>query len=436
MQFQKICKRLLLENIISEGGNVRVEYNGTEVGADKIDITKYDRKKLVDDLTKSLQLVSKEFQKKTKTKLLHSDMLKNLPGSGQLLFDLSKIEDAELEQHKPTFGDLDIFVPIQVMPQLYMFLQNSVDTTFYKMKYLGAKKLKAESLQNKKPKQINSIWEYDATNSKKVEGAPDSFKIQIDLVSVAMGAEGPAEFEHFSRSAPLEDLRVGVKGLFHKYILRAIVKIMTMMKSFSIITPGSYSKYVEASPKNEKELKEFLASKAFKLSTSADKLEGKAALNTFSILYGVRNKYSPVLKYDGKPLVIDGKTVYREISPDESTKIGDIGGIYKYIFGGEPTEEEKEKLKSYTGIISLLKEKATKEQNIKIFNLLATLLFSNEEDDSGAAQELYRDDPESDKKYKMAALNEFVKQFPELKTQLKEINKRADIYYAGYGRKT
>jgi len=111
----------------------------------------------------------------------------------------------------------------------------------------------------------------------------------------------------------------------------------------------------------------------------------------FSVGRGLRtDAYSTVLKDDGTPLQVDGRTAYKVKPPTESTYIQDPEQIAKTIFGPKFTREELPKLNSFVGIIDLCNQYFDEKDKKRLLKDFSRRLFGQ------GSQGLERDNPKGD----------------------------------------
>ena len=195
------------------------------------------------------------------------------------------------------------------------------------------------------------------------------FRSQIDLELVPYDELGPTTWSKFSHSSDWADLEAGVKGVFHKYLLRA----------FTTNT-----------------LKDRLVQMKTKLKPV------KSTDIAFAVTGGMRQKYKPVLD-GGKQKVVDGLPVYTEVPAKDSTYINSAEGMFELIFGKPPVGGEEKLLGSFMGGLQLANKYLDAAHKKLLLDGFVNTLFGQ------TAQELYKGDPESDKAEKEVALNTMLK---------------------------
>ncbi len=181
-------------------------------------------------------------------------------------------------------------------------------------------------------------------------------RYQVDLELVDFEDDVPSEWSRFSRSSDWDDMVVGIKGFAHKYIFRAIT--------------------------------------AKDLRTTNIKLKTKILLD---------KKISPMV-FSPKGARVKWRSVdvnlWEEIPMNESTLITDLRELFEVFFEAEPyDDEELEWIKSYSGVIGLIRQYIDEKDHKMIVDGMAHLLWGE------GAQVIYRDDPEEDRKTKFKAFD-------------------------------
>lgn len=331
------------------GGNVQI---GTKF-ADRIDLLQVHRYELVEKLTHLFDQINIFFHRKHK-KLIWGYNLFNsydfLSGSSRHLFDMS-IPTSEFIRYKPSLGDIDLQVDIIKKEEIRIFLDEMKENKFAHFDFIGYKV---------SSDQFITLWKFKKKN----------INIQIDFEFVEFSAGAPTNWSLFSHSSAWEDITEGIKGVFHKYLLRALTT---------------------------KTLRDVIVLKGKKEVPTKIKATDLA----FSVSHGLRKKLEPVFE-NGKQKVIDGLFVYKEIPTDKSTYIKDISSIFTILFDFEPNNIELKKFHSFVGTLDLINIHFSNEQkHTLILGFLNTLFGSG-------AQQLYRNDSFQDLNEKNVALRKML----------------------------
>lgn len=339
--------------VISEGGNVQV---GSHL-AQRIDLEKYSREGITNKIWNVLTQINDHYNKINGSPIWKERLLKNrnfLSGSSFHFFNPSIPHD-QFKKIKPKVGDIDTQVDKNIKDSLVNFLQQSVNKKFGGAKLLGF---------NDQGNQLISLWGFN----------DPPIKVQVDFELVDYDNDEPTEWARFSHSSSWDDLESGIKGVFHKYLMRAFT------------TSTLKDRYIQKV-------------RSIKFVRSTDL--------AFSVDYGMRQKYEPVLDSKGRILTHDdgshGKLpVYKEIPVKDSIYANTMSEMFSLIFGKLPKGNEKNLLASFKGGVHLASKYLDDQKQQDLLNGFIHTLFGP------AAQQLYRDDPQSDKEEKMIALSVLV----------------------------
>lgn len=327
---------------IFEGGNLRIG----NAKATKIDLTtnEYDVEKLKKRIKETLisfvsNLPDSSFWKS------YSELIKKneiFSGSSKHFFEKSVDEFSKV---KKLVGDIDVQFPLTAEEDLDELIKNSVGKQFGDMVLLGQ--------GGKSPIQINTLFVDNLTG----------LNIQIDFEPTDFKNKLPTEFSKFSRSSDWNDLNANIKGVFHKYLLRALVGA-TKINNIFVVT--SYDL------KNEK------------WRVSKKDYEG-TNLQGFSVDKGVRVKYERAKNADGLEFfvtqegrefsehVVGTKPAYIETDTKTYDYIKDVSRIATICFGVELNKNELEMFGSFIGCLKLI-EKYVQDRE-EIYSGFFDLLF-------------------------------------------------------------
>ena len=358
--------------IIIEGGNVQIGPHSAE----RINLKKIPRNQIVPIIDNLLHSVNSAFQSKFKTPLWSPQLLQKkefLSGSA-FHFLNPGIPDEKFVQHKPSVGDIDTMVDKNKREQVEQFLNSVTNKKIGPATLLGFK-------PNPGGDQFITLWEF----------SEPPIKIQIDLELVEFHGAGPSEWSKFSHSSDWADLEAGVKGVFHKYLLRA----------FTTNT-----------------LKDRLVQMKTKLKPV------KSTDVAFAVTGGMREKYKPVLDANGKQKVVDGLPVYTEVPAKDSTYVNSTEGMFELIFGKPPVGGEEKLLGSFIGGLQLANKYLDDEHKKLLLDGFVNTLFGQ------TAQELYKGDPESDRAEKEVALKTMLEKLGmKMDTNIQQMEKS---FYSNY----
>ena len=361
--------------ILNEGGNV--EIGG--IAAQRLDLNKISRSQAVKVIDKALQVINAAFNKMYKVPLWSPELIKNkefLSGSAFHFFNVT-IPDEQFVKVKPSVGDIDTMVDKKLAEQAKAFLTQATGKKFGPATLIGFK-------PNPGQDTLITLWEF----------AEPAMKVQVDMELVDYAKGSPSEWSKFSHSSSWEDLSVGVKGVFHKYLLR------------SLTHKDAKDRYIQMKTKLKKV---------------------NAADMAFAVTGGVRQKFEPVIDpATKKPAVAqDGLGIYKEIPASEAQYFNKIKDMFTLLMGRKPAKGEEQKLGSFVGVLDLINNNFSPDEKLKIANAFFALLFGP------AAQQLYKGDPASDKKEKEIALNKLI-QTLAVNLDKGQLAKGIADYYSNY----
>lgn len=354
---------------ISEGGNVQIG----DTSAERIDLSKIDRNSIVTRLNRTLQMINLRFQKSYGLPLWNSELFaskKFLSGSAFHFFNKA-IATPEFVKYKNTVGDIDTQVDKAQEANIKQFLDSIVGEKFGYVTFVGYKPSAGQFI---------TLWAFDQPK----------INIQIDMELVDFAEGKPTDWSQFSHSSDWADMKEGIKGVFQKYLLRAMTT---------------------------KTLREIIILKG-KKETPTKVVSTDLA---FSVGQGLRVKIAPVL--DGnKQREIDGLPVFKEIPTKESTYINDLKVMFEVLFGSAPNSTELEMFGSFVGGLQLIKKHFSKAEQLKVVEGFLFTIWGP------AAQGLYRGDPALDQREKGAALAKMLDVFGIQYDQGKLDKMRVDYY--------
>lgn len=352
-----------------EGGNIVIG----DQEASRIDLKKAKRSTVASFLLPSLDTLNREIEKRCGIPLWNQSLFNSLgflSGSAKHFLDITTIEDDKFVEVKSTVGDIDTQCPLSMESLIEDSLKKMKGVKCFDLTFIGYKKIAGQFI---------TLWK-----SQKL-----GYNIQIDLELVDFENGKPTQWAEFSHSSAWIDMEKGIKGVAHKYLLRAL-------------TVKSLKNVIILKGKN-KQPKELVATEI-----------------AFSTL-GARQKLKQVFDDSGRPRKINGLDVYEEISTAQSGFVTDLDVIFKMFFDVEPQNNETKLLWSTVGLCSLV-DKYWNDQDKKKFLLgFANTLWGR------GAQKLYNNDPQSDLSDK-TAMYEYVRQTLRLSNP-SEVDKWITAFY-------
>lgn len=361
------------KQFLYEGGNVQIG----DAEAERIDLNKIKREDIIPKITTVLDSVNQSFKKQFDVPLWSSELFatkKFLSGSAFHFFD-GGIATDEFKKYKNTVGDIDTQVSIDLMKDTAAFLDAHVGKKFGDATFLGYKKSAGQYI---------TLF---AFNDPRIN-------IQIDLEFVDFLNGQPTEWSHFSHSSSWADIKAGVKGVFHKYMLRALTS--KTVRDIVILS-------------GKKEIPKVVKSNSL----------------AFSVQHGLREKITPVM--DGAvQRHQDGLPVFKEITPGESNYVKELAVIFEILFGSIPSKSELKMMDSFTDGLKLVKTHFSQSDQIKFINGFAEILWEK------GAQGIYKGNADLDKHDKMIAYNIVINTLGNIHPDQKQINTMMHDYYASY----
>jgi hypothetical protein len=194
--------------------------------------------------------------------------------------------------------------------------------------------------------------------------------IQIDFEPAEFVGGEPTEWAEFAHSS--NDENQGIKGVFHKHLLRAL---------------------------NAPDVKEV------KIMQKSGKMKDTKSAEYALSVSGLRRKLFPVIVSSDtgfgefrSQLEVDGKLVYHESGMRDFVR--DLDVIQAFYFGKEKTNNiHKGHLKSFSGLAGMIVETRNASDQLKVIHGFANTCWGK------GAQKLYRNDDKKDFEEKKTALD-------------------------------
>lgn len=384
------------------GGNVVVvDVFGKKHKAEKISFLKLDREKFVNDFSAFFKQIHLMCRKITGGDLWPHGNLSSLLSSGVIfsgssfhLFDGSLSND-EFIEYCPITSDIDVMVPEENLNNLFKLLKSIHGTNIIpNVRHIGQKKISNNN-------QLSTLFLY--FQDKKT--APVS--IQIDWRGVPYENNKPSDFSRFSASSDWEDIKSGIKGVFHKYLLRSISRVVSKQKNAILLTPMS----------------SIFPFKKIKISKSREPIR----LFSFSVEKGLRTCVEKQYLSNGSPFLINGKNTFKKLSTDASIYQREKSGIFSLLFGVSPIGNEMKLFCSFNGLLQLMHEHFSDEQIMDVYtDFVESKLYGKR------SQALDAYNPQNDMRFKMSAINAFREKFDFLSRQDEMVDYLIHEYYKNY----
>lgn len=384
------------------GGNVVVlDGSGKQQAAGKVDFRKLKREDFINSFFIFFKRLDSLYESETGESLWPQGRLSNLFSSGTIFSGSSShlfnrgLDDDEFMRYKPVVGDIDVTIPKEKLESLYHFFSS-----------IQGKQITSDiKLVGQKPsishEQINAIFSYLYDEER------PPLNIQIDFEAVGYEKGQPSEFVKFARSSDWTDVKGGVKGVFHKYLLRSLASVLSKQKDVVLLTP--------ASPLSPPE----------KLKVS--KITEPIHLLSFSVDKGLRTSAQQQFLPDGTPLLVGGKRAFKKTPTSAATYYQSRSDIFSLIFGSEPVGNEASLFGSFGGVLQLMQDHLTNDQIKEVYlDFIENKLYGK----SGQPLDAY--EPKNDMQAKMPATSAFKKKFSFLSSFDDLLQSLVEDYYKSY----
>jgi hypothetical protein len=365
MRIQQLTVTKLLE-----GGNVEIG----DLQANRIDAAR--RSEVVPIIDAALKAINASFAKSTGTPLWSPALIRSreyLSGSAFHFFNRAEISDAEFRQVKDTVGDIDTQVNRDQKSEIATWLGSlTPGAKLGPARYVGAKP---------SGEQFITLWQFpDIVMTDERTGREVSMNIQIDLELKEFQKGVPSAWSKFSASSAWADLSLGVKGVFHKYLIQSLAALTTRDFLLRKLVGRGSARSEQDVPMTDS-----------MLSFAVSSREGG----------GLRVKYEPVLdEKTGKPIVKSGVPVLRARPTTEYEQ--NIPEIFARLFGKRLTPKQAQTLApkfwSFSGLLDVFNQLLNDTEKQQVITSFVNKLFG------AGAQGLYVNDPVRDSKEKSLAL--------------------------------
>lgn len=354
---------------ISEGGNVSSQSTGwhgaADAAAEELDLKIHNRDFMVSVIRKLLTAQNKAFNSTYNRPIWNPKLLKSgqmFSGSSLHFLDVENIDTNTFlnKLKKDKIGDIDTQVDQSIKNELTNWLHSVTGHKIGNGTLLGFNS------------SLSSIWLLD----------DPQVKIQIDyeLGPYDPETESPTEWFSYSHSSHYDDLSNGIKGVFHKYINRALTHAQ------------SSEKYIA------KVLK-----KSVKISDEPETTNDYSFAVTSAQGGGMSKKYKPFINPDtGEPMTKNGIPVMQELAPKDRDYIQNLDQQFEITYGRPRSQKDKNLQSSFVGTIQLMNKSFTPEQNTLVAEAFLNILFGP------GAQMITKNDPERDRNIKFTAVDAMI----------------------------
>ena len=345
-----------------EGGNLSIG----DKKADEIDLKVHNRTYMVGLLDKLLNDIDRAFKARTKTPMWSPELLKSkqfLGGSSLHFFNTKGISDEEFVKNKPKVGDIDTQIDKNLESQVEEFLTSITNKKIGDAVFLGF---------SRGNEQYNGLFEF--------ENPPVKIQIDFEFGKYNPETNTPDDWYRFSHSSDWEDVKAGIKGVFHKYIYRALAKAAPSEKYIAKLAgAGKNRKMAITGPTSDSNF-------SFAVASS----QGG----------GARAKYKPYIDPEtGQPKEINGVPVMEPLSSKDSEYIQDLGKQFELFFGNAPNGDDSQLQQSFLGTLDLMNKYLDTNAKQTAVTEFLDIVFEP------GAQMITANDPVRDREIKFAAVD-------------------------------
>ncbi len=354
------------KNNLLEGGNVSSKSPGwqglPDEKADEIDLKLHNRDFMIDKLRTLLTAQNKHFKSMYGKYIWDPELLqskKMFSGSSLQFFDIEGIntQDFMNKLKKTKVGDIDTQIDQDMGDEVTAWLKSIIGQKIGNGTFLGFNS------------SLSSIWRLD--------DPPVRVQVDYELGPYDPETKAPTEWFAYSHSSHYDDLAAGIKGVFHKYINRAMTHVKTSEKYVARVL----KKGVKISPE-------------------------PVVDNDYSFAVkgpsggGMSKKYKPYIDPStGEPMYKDGIPVMQLVEPKDRDYIQNLDQQFQINFDRKRSEKDKTLQASFVGTLQLMNKTFTPEQNESVARAFLDILFAP------GAQMINVDDPERDRNVKFAAVD-------------------------------
>lgn len=371
MFLNEIFKRAVTIPVINEGGNVSSQSPGWqgvpgEHKADEIDLKLHNRTFMVGKIADTLYAINNAYAKATGSPIWDPSLINKreaLSGSTIEFFNIEGVSDEDFlnKLKKTKVGDIDTQVDQRIGDQLHKWLTGVIGKKIGPATFLGFNS------------SLSGLWLLD----------DPAVRVQIDFelgpYTQATDKEPakPTEWFKFSHSSHLDDMSAGIKGVFHKWIYRAIPHAQTSTKYVARVLK-----------KSTKISEEPVTDSDFSFAVTG----GQGG--------GLSLKYKPYINPEtGKPGEINGVPVMQLLKPEERDYDQNLASQFQKLLGKKPTAQDSAGQQSFVGTIQLLNKYMNEEQREEIARRFLDLNFAPD------AQMITAGDPIRDRDTKFTAID-------------------------------
>ncbi len=356
----------LNEAILIEGGNVSSKSPGwqgaADVEADEIDLKLHDREFMIGQLKTLLTAQNESFKEAYGRHIWNPKLLasgKMFSGSSLQFFDVKSIntQDFMNKLKKVKVGDIDTQIDQSIGEEVTNWLKSIIGKKIGNGTFLGFNS------------SLSSLWLLD--------DPPVRVQVDYELGPYDPETNEPTEWFAYSHSSHYDDMAAGIKGVFHKYINRAMTHAQSSTKYVARVLKKSVK--ISDQPVTDSDY-------SFAVSSA----QGG----------GMSVKYKPYIDpATGQPMEKDGIPVMQLLEPKDRDYIQNLDQQFQINYGRNRTAADKKLQGSFVGTLQLMNKSFTPEQNENVARAFLDILFAP------GAQMINAGDPERDRDNKMAAVD-------------------------------
>lgn len=354
------------KKVLAEGGNVSSTSPGWQGAADEaaeeIDLKIHNRDFMVTQLRTLLAAQNESFKAAYGRYIWDPKLLasgKMFSGSSLQFFDVKGVntQDFMNKLKKTKVGDIDTQIDQDMGDEVTAWLKSIIGKKVGNGTFLGFNS------------SLSSIWLLD----------DPQVRIQVDyeLGPYDAKTKSPTEWFAYSHSSDLADLQQGIKGVFHKYINRALTSAQQSEKYVARVLKKSVK--ISDEPVTDSDY-----------SFAVTSAQGG----------GMSQKYRPYVDpATGEPMEKDGVPVMQLLDPKDRDYIQNLDQQFQMTYGRKRGAADKNLQASFVGTIQLMNKTFTPEQNESVAQSFLNILFGP------GAQMITKDDPAQDRDVKFAAVD-------------------------------
>jgi hypothetical protein len=352
--------------VVAEGGNVSSQSPGWQGAADQeaeeIDLKIHDRDHMVGQLRTLLAAQNESFKAAYGKYIWDPKLLasgKMFSGSSLQFFDVKGVNTQDFlnKLKKTKVGDIDTQIDQDMGDEVTAWLKSIIGKKVGNGTFLGFNS------------SLSSIWLLD----------DPQVRVQVDyeLGPYDPKTKSPTEWFAYSHSSHYDDMAAGIKGVFHKYINRALTHAQSSTKYVARVLKKGVK--ISDEPVTDSDY-------SFAVSSA----QGG----------GMSIKYKPYIDpATGQPMEKDGIPVMQLLEPKDRDYIQNLDQQFQMTYGRKRGAADKNLQGSFVGTLQLMNKSFEPEQSEAVARAFLDILFGP------GAQMITKDDPVRDRDVKFAAVD-------------------------------